>query len=133
MERSTRKVLEEEVERFLSEKLATLQSHVEGAHRAAPPPQEMTSPSTSTLHNLSQQVQALQRSLESMQASMQRDRQHSRADLQGIMSKAERAGQGSWPESHVAELESKLGEQGHGEVGLHLPKDTKMSYSHHIL
>ncbi|XP_064355635.1 myosin-11-like isoform X3 [Dromaius novaehollandiae] len=112
VERSTTRALEamqEEAERILSEKLATLQSHVEGAHHAAPPPQEMTSPLTSTLHNLSQQVQALQRSLDSMQVSMQRDHQHSRADLQGIMSKAEKAAQGSWSESHVAELESKLG------------------------
>nr|XP_009681519.1 PREDICTED: pyrin-like [Struthio camelus australis] len=101
--------MQEQVERILSEKLATSQSHVEGAHRAASPAEDLTSTWISPLQNLSQEVQALQRSLESMQASMLHDRQPSRADLEGIMSQVEKAVQGSWSERNVAELESKLG------------------------
>ncbi|XP_068779595.1 E3 ubiquitin-protein ligase TRIM39-like isoform X2 [Struthio camelus] len=102
------KAMQEQVERILSEKLATSQSHVEGAHRAASPAEDLTSTWISPLQNLSQEVQALQRSLESMQASMLHDRQPSRADLEGIMSQVEKAVQGSWSERNVAELESKL-------------------------
>ncbi|XP_067170372.1 E3 ubiquitin-protein ligase TRIM39-like [Apteryx mantelli] len=111
VETNTARALEsvqEEMERILSEKLATLQSYVEAAHRAVLPPEELTSTWTSTLQNLSQEVQTLQRSLESMQASMQHERQHSRADLEGIMSQVEKVAQRFLSKINVAKLESKL-------------------------
>lgn len=62
------------------------------------------------LQKVSQQIQALQKALQTMLESTQHDLQILRAHLEGSLSKEEHTAKRSFSEDHLAELENKLGE-----------------------
>lgn len=120
VDRNTARALEsmrEEVERILIEKLAELQSQLEVAQHAAPPPEEPQNSQTS-LQAISEKMQSLMTSLQNAEASRKQDLEILRAEMQGKISNDLEAAKRSWSEENLLEIDNKLGEHGNPQTSL---------------
>ncbi|XP_042747369.1 pyrin-like isoform X1 [Lagopus leucura] len=111
VEMSTSEVVEsmrEEMEKILSQKLAVLQRELITTQHAIPPMKEPTDTWT-TLQSISENVQALQKGLESMHVSTKEGLQMLRADLEERVPKAWNTPKRSEPEENLLDVENPGG------------------------
>ncbi|POI20853.1 hypothetical protein CIB84_015400 [Bambusicola thoracicus] len=101
--------MQEEMEKILSEKLAVLQKQLEMSQQAIPPMKEITNTWTS-LQNISENMQALQKALENV--STKEDLQMLRADLEERVPKAWNTAERSESKENLVEVENQAGEHG---------------------
>ncbi|XP_048784664.1 E3 ubiquitin-protein ligase TRIM39-like isoform X3 [Lagopus muta] len=111
VEMSTSEVVEsmrEEMEKILSQKLAVLQRELITTQHAIPPMKEPTDTWT-TLQSISENVQALQKGLESMHVSTKEGLQMLRADLEERVPKAWNTPKRSESEENLLDVENPGG------------------------
>lgn len=70
------------------------------------------------IQGVSQQIQAFQKVLPTMQESTQNDLKLNKEYMEGKGSKEEDTAKRSFSDNHLAELEKKIGEHGHSQEGL---------------